>query len=167
MASILNVDKIRATGSTTDGLTVDTSGRVLTPARPSFHVGKGNDYGFTSSDNDVKFDETTGTFHNSGMYDASNGRATAPVAGLYYFHCYLLTNNQNNNQDYRSWAFKKNGTRCYRIYHYQFTADKHMSMTGSLTIELAANDYISVEVINGEFYGGDSLYCQFMGHLVG
>ena len=29
MASILNVDKVRATGSTTDGLTIDSSGRVL------------------------------------------------------------------------------------------------------------------------------------------
>ena len=28
MASILNVDKIRATGSTTDGLTVDSNGIV-------------------------------------------------------------------------------------------------------------------------------------------
>ena len=97
MTGIIKVDTIQSNGGTT-GLTIDSSGRVLTPARPSFHVGKGDDYGFTSSDNDVKFDETTGTFHNSGMYDASNGRATAPVAGLYYFHCYLLTNNQNNNQ---------------------------------------------------------------------
>ena len=31
MASILNVDKIRATGSTTDGLTVDSGGRVDMP----------------------------------------------------------------------------------------------------------------------------------------
>ena len=36
MASILNVDKVRATGSTTDGLTVDSSGRVLIPASQRF-----------------------------------------------------------------------------------------------------------------------------------
>ena len=38
MASILNVDKIRAAGSTTDGLTIDSSGRVFKPATPAFHA---------------------------------------------------------------------------------------------------------------------------------
>ena len=36
MASILNVDKIRAAGSTTDGLTIDSSGRVTQPTKPIF-----------------------------------------------------------------------------------------------------------------------------------
>ena len=35
MASILNVDKVRATGSTTDALTIDSSGRVKQPALPA------------------------------------------------------------------------------------------------------------------------------------
>ena len=38
MASILNVDKIRANGSTTDALTIDSSGRVLRPVIPAFHA---------------------------------------------------------------------------------------------------------------------------------
>ena len=39
MASILNVDKIRATGSTTDGLTIDSSTYPYTN-RPMFRVYK-------------------------------------------------------------------------------------------------------------------------------
>ena len=38
MASIINVDKVRATGSTTDGLVVDSAGRVTQPANPVFIV---------------------------------------------------------------------------------------------------------------------------------
>ena len=34
MASILNVDKVRATGSTTDGLIVKSSGQVTLPKIP-------------------------------------------------------------------------------------------------------------------------------------
>ena len=37
MASILKVNEIQHTGGTT-ALTVDTNGRLLTPARPAFSV---------------------------------------------------------------------------------------------------------------------------------
>jgi len=37
MASIINVDQINNAAGTT-ALTVDTSGRILTPARPAFSV---------------------------------------------------------------------------------------------------------------------------------
>ena len=167
MTGILKVDTIQSSGGTNTAMTIDSSGRVLTPARPSFYVGKNDDSQFDSNIGDITFNVTTGNFHNSGMFNASNGRATAPVAGLYYFRYHLLTYNANNSAGYKSVGLQKNGSNFHRTYNYMSTANTHMDLDACAVIELAANDYVTVEAINGTFYGGDELYCQFMGYMVG
>ena len=83
MASILNVDKIRATGSTTDGLTVDSSGRVLQPAKPAFMVGQ---ISLTSNqpNNVIPFNRTLVDQGNN--FSLSDNRFNVPVTGIYHFH---------------------------------------------------------------------------------
>ena len=85
MASILNVDKIRATGSTTDGLVVDSSGRVTLPALPFFHAsitGSNVSIG-TGSDAVLPFNnEITDV---GGHFNNSTYKFTAPVNGVYQF----------------------------------------------------------------------------------
>ena len=94
MASILNVDKIRATGSTTDGLTIDSSGRILTPARPAFSVYLNTATGnqdFTT-EGDLPFDTEDFDIGNN-VTMSSNAVFTAPVTGIYQFNLSLLLGN--------------------------------------------------------------------------
>ena len=82
MASILNVDKIRATGSTTDGLTVNSTGQVAQPALPFAMVS--NTSGATVTP------PTTVPFNNvissRGIsWDTSAFSFTVPVTGIYSF----------------------------------------------------------------------------------
>ena len=81
MASIIGVENLQHTNGTT-AATIDSSGRILQPAKPAFHArltsgsteGKTGTLVFNSEDFDI-----------GGNYDTSNGRFTAPVSGIYYF----------------------------------------------------------------------------------
>ena len=78
MASILNVDKIRATGSTTDGVLIDSSGRVTTPAHPHF-VGIDTS-GLTDTDSESTFATIvhyTVKINTGGCYNTSTGSSLA------------------------------------------------------------------------------------------
>ena len=82
MASILNVDKIRATGSTTDGLLVNSSGQVTLPKIPYALVNVGTTTGITPQA-DVPFDTVLSSQGIS--WNTSTYQFTVPVNGLYQF----------------------------------------------------------------------------------
>ena len=108
MASILNVDKIRATGSTTDGLTIDSSGRVLTPGRPAFRAEKRTPNQTMSGAAKITFEHEV--FDIGGVYDTSNSRFTAPVAGIYFFQSTIRFVADNQTMDYAKHMLYKNGS---------------------------------------------------------
>ena len=87
MTSILKVDNIQHSGGTT-GLTIDSSGRVLTPANPKFSVRLAT---ATSSSNftsisDVPFDTTDFDVGNCIAISSDVATFTAPVTGYYQFN---------------------------------------------------------------------------------
>ena len=88
--STLKVDAIRSSGGSADGLTMDSSGRVLTPARPAFlayDASSGHQELTHGSWQIVPFDTTS--INTGGHYNTSTYRFTAPVAGLYFFYIQL------------------------------------------------------------------------------
>ena len=84
MASILNVNKIRATGSTTDGLVVNSSGQVTLPAIPFLRMkASGSSVAVSSGKGTVPFDnviDSRGITLNTSTY-----LFQVPVTGLYHF----------------------------------------------------------------------------------
>ena len=86
MSSILKVDTIQNTGGTT-GLTIDSGGRVLSPARPAFKA-----YIGSSGWVDLTHGQTSRIPFNAekydvgGCFDTSTSTFTAPVAGYYFFY---------------------------------------------------------------------------------
>ena len=125
MASILKVNTIQDATNSNTAMTIDSSGRVLTPTRPHCFV---------------VFDETaTGGYQSvasgavlpfasakinvgGGTYDSSNYRYTVPVTGMYQvtFNCIL------DGVNTLSLFLRVDGS----IVHYWYNADaRHMTWT--------------------------------------
>tara|TARA_R100001510_G_C7618468_1_gene179958 strand:+ start:561 stop:1082 length:522 start_codon:yes stop_codon:yes gene_type:complete len=93
MTGIIKVDTIQNNGGTT-GLTIDSSGRILTPARPAFSVYLSSNA--ATADNTsvgvIPFDAEDFDIGNN-VTMSSNAVFTAPIAGIYQFNLSLLLGN--------------------------------------------------------------------------
>ena len=86
MASELHVDAIKHSGGTT-ALEIDSSGRVLTPARPAFkarRAGASNQSLGGGSDTQTLIMNVV-DFDIGGGYSTSTGIYTVPKTGIYFF----------------------------------------------------------------------------------
>lgn len=167
MTSILKVSEIQDPTNSNTALTIDSSGRILTPARPAFlacsssgthttNVGAVLDY------NSVKINQ--GNHYNSSTYTF-----TAPVAGLYNFYFQVYAHGATTS---KSIAYQKNGSD----YIIEDTALGHQgtvnigdnTISSNILIELAVNDAIRIAVRTGasnlSWYGKHS---WFQGYLIG
>ena len=174
MASILNVDKIRRAAGSTDALVIDSGDRITTPTRPAFRA-RNDASSATSVTGIIVFNVED--FDIGGNYDTSNGRFTAPVAGIYYF-CFdaLVTNATNNvalaDGNSTRVSFFKNGSEfvgSQRAYYRTDGASQYNTIYRTDLIQLAVNDYIQVNV-SGQYIYRDltgNYDPVFQGHLVG
>jgi len=131
----------------------DSAGRVTMPSQPAFHAVSTSIKEITGS----PFIFDTVFFNTGGHYNASNGRFTAPIAGIYYLQMDFLTTNSNTNTvDLR---FFKNGaqTQLGTAYYTNYTGGDHRKGFMIALASLNANDYITVQTqsggSNGNLYG--------------
>ena len=164
MSSILKVDTIQNTGGTT-GLTIDSSGRPLTPARPAFKAYSSltgwQSFGGTSF---VKMPFNS-VQHNIGThYDTSNYKFVAPCNGVYYFYAQFFHDGNSHGQI----NIKENGSTEHAFGHNSNQGD---TVHTTVTLELTANDYIETfgKISNSDttdWYAYPS-YSYFCGYLIG
>lgn len=166
MASIINVDKVRATGSTTDGLVINSSGQVTMPQAIAFQAQK-NDItangGAYSTTGNITFNDTTVT------HSAWDGTTfTAPVAGTYSFS--FSCHRQSTDNEPTTIRFRKNSTDLVEFYGLNASTAR-LRMSGTYLISLAANDTVTCRLNGGDFFAGTpsgvSSGIVFCGHLVG
>ena len=173
MASILGVETLQNPNGTT-AATIDSSGRVLTPARPAFHS-RYNFNGTAGITGTLVFNQED--FDIGGNYDTSNGRFTAPVSGIYYFSFDALVSENSSGAILADGSavyvnFYKNGavTAAGQRSYYRMTGGaQYNTIYRTETMQLSANDYVQLYVSNKFIYNDASgSYCPtFQGFLIG
>ena len=113
MASILNVDKVRATGSTTDGITVSSTGLVQTPNdnKGLFMVGLNSIMTGIPRNVTTVVQLTREDFDKDNYFNTSNYRYTPTVAGTYFFQGQITFQSVGAGDNiYAQTSVYKNGT---------------------------------------------------------
>ena len=144
MASTLKVNTIQHTGGTS-ALTIDSTGRILTPARPMFDVAK-------SSTQTISSGSVTKVTWDTENYDIGGNFAsdkfTAPIAGKYHMNA-LLTMSTITAGAGIGLIWYKNGS-VFRSGHHQSTEiNITFTLQSSVVFDLSASDYVEVYAFQG------------------
>ena len=144
--STLKVSTIQDVANSNTAISIDSSGRVTTPAKPAFFAYLTADQSITLNSWDkIEFNATD--FDTGSNFDSStNNRFTAPVNGVYQF-------NANLNPDYSSGSntrtfgrFYKNGSVYAQFAHETLYTNDRGIINGSITMKLDATDYVEVYI---------------------
>tara|TARA_Y100000114_G_scaffold107880_1_gene101224 strand:+ start:555 stop:1064 length:510 start_codon:yes stop_codon:yes gene_type:complete len=169
MASELHVDTIKHSGGTS-AMTIDSTGRILTPARPSFYATKTDAQ--TISGNTMTDVIMNSAITNVGScYDTSNGLFTAPITGIYYIHAQWNGVVANDNRYFNCYVQDQGGTNVLVGRHHTNTTSGTTYGTShtSGVVSLSSGNTLKViaEVENSmALYVGDRGN-SFTGYLIG
>jgi hypothetical protein len=153
-----------ANGTTfSEKVRISTGGIVTKPFHPVFHVAKSD--GNVSAGNTVIWNvvhANVGSYYNN-----SNGRFTAPVAGVYYF-AFSVMSDGNVGMDM---SLQKNGVTYQGCSPLQSAiGSSYNQLTGVCTIILAAGDYVTILNGGGPIYSSNAnggRHTMFCGFLIG
>ena len=167
--SNLLVQNIKHTNGTT-AQTIDSSGRTLTPTRPSFFAHRVDGGVQSISGGNFELAELNQVDHNIGSnYNTSTYKFTCPISGVYHFsvNLYIYSADQAEARIY------VNDTATYRFASVKLAEDRNPhGAGGSVTVQLNANDTVSVygyaNSNSSIYHGGSGMIASFFsGFLVG
>ena len=121
-------------------MTIDSNGYVLKPNTPAFNArshssSTGTSAFYLGSTNNS---QTSVVIYNNGShFNNTNGRFTAPVAGIYYFGCQASPSQGANSGIY----IIKNGGSQLSGTAYQYSTSYNGSAVSAI-VSLAANEYV-------------------------
>lgn len=160
MSSVLKVDAIQNTAGTS-AMTIDSSGRILTSARPAFMARRTS----LQSAGVIIFD--TAMVNIGSHYNTSTGVFTAPVAGIYSFSPVVLSDTDGTDQFFVT-AIRVNGSS-YAQEQVHTDLDNDFGASFTVIASLSANDTVDVHT-NYKIYGtsaATSNFTHFSGYLLG
>ena len=142
-------------------LRVASNGVVTTPKTPAFRASR--TAGNYSSAVTIVWDNVI--YNQGSHYDNSNGRFTAPVAGIYQFNVMgSVTAGAANMGIHR---VRINNSYQADVFPIASVTVNHISYANSFLFNLSANDYVDVTASSGTWYGSGNIHNHFSGFLVG
>ena len=178
MTSILKVSEIQDPTNSNTALSIDTSGRITTPARPAFSV-KRVDTAATGTTGQIQFN-TVDTNINS-CWDTTNYRFEAPVNGVYHFSFtgmaagttsggHFPANSSANAVIEKSTDSGSNWSHLCNAYAFVASSTSFPNITSSGTFTLNSGDYVRVNMYTLYVYSNSSTFDlnpTFSGFLLG
>ena len=157
MTSILKVTEIQDPTNSNSALSIDSSGRVSLPQIPcacvSLTTANSQDASspFTTTGADILFDAVT--INQGSVYNSSNGRFTAPIAGIYQFS-YTFLKDDDSGANVTEVDIYKNGSAYTGSGGVAYNENPITYALTSMTalLDLAANDYITLRLASGGLY---------------
>ena len=172
-ATELDLATIKDSSGTNTAMTIDSSGRVLFPQIPCACVTlttsntQDTSNPYTTTGTAILFDKVS--LNQGSVYDSSNGRFTAPVAGIYEFaYSYLKDDDSGANVTYVN--LFKNGSAYTGAggTAYDENPGDYAQVSQKLLIDLAANDYLTLQLMGGGIHLNSSgQYHSIVFKLVG
>ena len=154
------------TGTFTKQMTITENGHVLKTSIPAFHAYSPNNSNSSGGISSAGTLTWGGTQLNVGShFNASNGKFTAPVAGMYYFSASLLYDDNYNTVGSAYWRKNGSGYVNGAFGYIDGAATGYLQVSFDVLINLAANDTMEVySSISGWHVGGES---SCLGYLLG
>ena len=175
-AGVQGVAGITTASTSGTAMSIDSSNRILTPARPAFHAyAASGSWTVFSNGSWTKIVLPAAVLNTGTYYDTTNSKFVAPIAGVYHFYYKVYGRVQSGAAASTYWQsrFQKNnnGITGYGalIMGYNYNTSGDETATYSMTISLAANDEITVHAVAGGSSNGEYFptACEFGGHLIG
>jgi hypothetical protein len=164
---------VRIRSNNTDGIIVDSAGRVTMPYQPAFHA-------YNTSNDTVAANATIPfpfkDLDVGGNYNTSTSTFTAPVAGRYIFNVGFNIYTPSSSIRFFDVLMVVNGVnisagtnRGLRGAGNYFTSGQYDGIAGSFVIELQANDTVSLAMgnANASSLQMQNDWCYFSGYLLG
>jgi len=185
-ATELDLATIKDSSGTNTALTIDSTGRVFQPAKPIMSLRGASTFSSSSPFSTDTAPDTGGdisvisnlrevtawsqTHINQGGMYGSDGRLTAPVAGIYQFTISCSRTYNQTDMSRSLWVVHRpaGSSSCETIY-YTWTAGDYGWYSHGFThiMTLAANDQISVGAYVGYTWHPDIAHAHFSGQLIG
>ena len=170
MTSISKVSEIQDPTNSNTALTIDSSGRILQPAKPVFSVSKTTVQSETTPNAWVAINWDSVNINVGNCYSANV--FTAPVAGNYFLSYNIRVNDTQQNGDYNLAAihFSNDSSQLNLNQTYTIHTPKgqYQSLVYSGIIEMDANQTAQVKFLtHSDTSWSFDRIGSFSGHLVG
>ena len=161
----LGVGTIKEATGTTTAMTIDSTGRILTPARPAFRGTIGT-VGVADYTTETTLTSFTEDYDIGGIFNHSTGIFTAPITGLYQINYFGAFNGAAAATNLNFKLIKGSSTEVF-VSQTDPQGGGQETIGASLTLSLTASDTFKLNLLSGTDPSVGIKNIDFSGFLVG